>query len=49
MRKRIFQVCLTIAFILLIIIAVKFIKSSNQGTPNQEQKGNPLKQPVSPK
>lgn len=49
MKKRILQICLMIAVILLIIIAVNFIKSGNQGTPNQQQKGNPFKQPASPK
>lgn len=49
MKKRILQICLTLALILLIIIAIQFIRSNNQGTPNQQHKGNPFEQPAQKK
>lgn len=43
-KKRLLQFGLIICLILLIVIGVNLIKGINKGTPNQEKKGNPLKQ-----
>jgi flagellar basal body-associated protein FliL len=45
-KKRILQIILIICILLLIIAGIQFIRSNNSGTPNQEQKGNPFKQPA---
>lgn len=43
-KKRLLQLGLVICIILLIIIGINLMKSTNKGTPDQEKKGNPLKQ-----
>jgi uncharacterized protein YxeA len=49
MKKIILQIGLMLVILLVIIIAIRLIKSINQGTPNQQQKGNPLKPPAQKK
>jgi hypothetical protein len=46
MKKRILQFMLLLCVIILIIYAVRFIKDSDQGTPNQSDKGNRLEKPA---
>lgn len=42
MKNRILKIVLVIAVIIAVIYAIKVIKSTNQGTPNQSDKGNPI-------
>jgi len=42
MRKTWLKVVLAICIIVMIIVAVRLLRGTDKGTPNQEQKGNPL-------
>jgi hypothetical protein len=42
MKKKLIQIGVLICIIILIIIGIRLIKSTNKGTPNQDQKGKPL-------
>lgn len=46
-KKRLLQLGLIICLILLIVYGINLMKGTNKGTPNQEKKGNPLKQNTS--
>ena len=42
MKNKILKIILVIAIILVIIVAMRLLRSTNRGTPNQNQKGNPV-------
>lgn len=42
MKNKILKITLVIAIILVIIAAIRMLKSTNRGTPNQSQKGSPV-------
>jgi len=42
MKNKLLKIALLIALILLAIYAVRIIKNTDSGTPNQGNKGNPM-------
>jgi hypothetical protein len=49
MKKRILQIILVLAVLLLIIFGINLLKGTDRGTPNQSDKGNPVQpQPTRP-
>ncbi|MEJ7557458.1 MAG: hypothetical protein WKF66_04050 [Pedobacter sp.] len=42
MRNKILKIILVIAVIIVVIYAIKVLKSTNQGTPNQSERGSPI-------
>ncbi|MES2456299.1 MAG: hypothetical protein V4594_12190 [Bacteroidota bacterium] len=42
MKKTILKIVLLVALIVLAVYLVQIIKGYNKGTPNQQNKGNPI-------